>query len=519
MKPEARFTILQSVGRDELGEVSQAMENETGKLVALKVFDAWTMKSGDARANYRDAIQVMHAIGPARTPRPIAIHLAEESGWLATEWLSSDSLETFAKRLGRFAPEIAAGIACGLLDALQEFHDAGLPHGGLTPGKIHLMQGFMPGGVVVTDPFQHVLYGGESPLSRAQSGTGPYFGDPRYLSPEQARGDKPDIRSDIYAIGLILFEMLSGRAAFEGTPHEILQGHVNTDAPKIASTCDVAIPEDLEFIVGTALAKNPDARFQSPIAMRRALAHCRSAVDEDAERAAAPLGRSRGNDITALFMTKVEAVPAQDDMAAQQAAAAAAAAQAAAAQAAAAEAADKQAAEAAAKAAQEEAARNDAAQKEAAAAAAAEQAAAAAAAEAAKRDEEAATAAAATTAKSKNKNKKKKKGKSKDEPQVQAQESAASAVAFVNADEATAAWLAAGKNPEELIELHGEEKVPPLTEINKRYDRISAVILVGVTVLLLGGFLAMHFLGQKVTGEEAGDQKASQVTSQQLANQ
>lgn len=484
MNADSRFTIIRSVGRDELGEVSEAIENASGQLAALKVFDAWTMASDVGRAAYREALQKLHAIGPARTPRAMALHLSKDSGWLATDWILSSSLETYIQRVDGMNPEIAAAVACGILDALQELHDAGHAHGGLSPGKVMLTQGFAAGGVVITDPFQHHLYSVLDPRTAAFTATAPFFGYAKYLSPEQAQGGAPDVRSDIYVIGLLLYEMIAGAPAFAGaSPAETLQRQISGEhSPIRAIKPNVTLSSDLEEIINVALAKDPNQRFQSPIAMRRALAHCRTSGDEDVERNAAPLGRGRGADIRDLFITKVEDLSAthraeaeRQEREAVAAAATAAATAAAAAKARADEDAKTRAADDAAAAARNAAAAAgaaDAAARDAAAANAERQA-----------RETAAAQAAAAAATGQGKKSKKSGNKS------------GANVSHVAQDTTTVTWFSEGQDGARMSEMHSDGDVPTLTEINRSFKRTSRWILIAALVFLMAIAVAAIKLG------------------------
>lgn len=310
MKPESRFTILRSVGRDELGEVSEAVDNVTGRQVALRTFDAAVTSSAGARQRLESALTALHKLGPARTPRPSALCLQQDGAWMAAEWVASPALTVFTGRMGALVPEIAAQIACGILDALVELHEAGAPHGSLTPNKVVLTQGFTTGGVVTTDPFLNLL----APKAAVPAS---------YVAPEQAQGQDATIATDIYAVGLILFEMIAGAPAFgQGSAQDILQAQIQQPAPSLVQVKPEAnVSPDLDAIVQLALSKDPSARFKTALAMRRALGSCRViAFDEATEVASTPLGSARGQGVAELFI----AAPAVDPAVAEAAARAAA---------------------------------------------------------------------------------------------------------------------------------------------------------------------------------------------------
>lgn len=488
MKPEERFTILQSVASDEVGEVFQTVKKDGQGLAAVKVFVPSALQDGAAAKAYEDAVRKIHEVGVARSPRPVALNLAEGNGWLATEWVGTDTLATFARRLDRFDGEVAAGIGCGILDALMEIHGASVAHGSLTPDKIWLSQGFLPGGVILGHVAQHLLFGNQPALQNGVPAAYVTSQNAAYLAPETIRDGISDARSDLYAVGAILYELLTGNPLYEGSVEDVLNAHVNAPVPKASAHPNVS--QDISDILEIALDKDPEQRFQAAVAMRRALAHCRKSGDEASEQASAPLGMQPGQNIGELSVVNTLA---SEGTAEDAVAATAAAAQAAADEAAEASAAAEEATEASAAA--EEAAEAKAAAEEAA---------------------KAKAAAEAEAAEEKAEKKSKKKGKSKKNKKAQkskvaAVESSSAAAATAEpldpatVERASVEWFALSKNEEEFRRLHGEETPPPLQEINRRYRRKSYLMIAAIIVLVLGGFLALHFFTTSATDKDAAE--------------
>ena len=448
MKPDEQFTILQSVTSDSVGEVFQTVKKDGQGLAALKKIAPSLPTSAQAAVAYEDAVRKIHAAGPARTPRPIAMHLADEDSWIATEWVGAETLADFAGRLDSFESGVAAGIGCGLLDALHELHEAGVVHGGVTPHKVWLSQGFLPGGVIVGHPAQYLLRERAAEEISAQ--------DALYLSPEQVRGEAPDVRSDLYAVGVLLYGLVTGTPLFSGRVEEVLSAHTDTPAPSASEHPNVS--QDIADVIAIALHKNPEERFQTALAMRRALAHCRQGGDETSEQASAPLGMQRGQNIGELTVSNVLAQRAEEEAAAEKAAAEKAAAEQ--------EAAEKAAAEiAAAQAVAEERAQAEL--------------------------EEAKEAAKEEIAEA-------------EEAAVEVQEEAVAAVPATSED-ASEQWFALSRDAEAFQRLHGEEEPPPLHEINRRYRRKSYVMIAAIVLGMLGLFLAIHFLTPSQTDQDAAE--------------
>jgi serine/threonine-protein kinase len=181
---------------------------------------------------------------------------------------------------GPIAPRRALVIARQLLEAIGHAHRAGVIHRDLKPDNVMLARAGKPGAeyevVKVLDFGVVKLYGiaaeviGDEKLTR----TGVVHGTPTYMAPEQALGRALDGRADLYAIGVIIFEILIGRPPFEsGEPVKLLRMHVGTPAPTLAEVTRDAVwaTPELDALVGGALAKRPDARFADAAAMIAAL--------------------------------------------------------------------------------------------------------------------------------------------------------------------------------------------------------------------------------------------------------
>lgn len=292
MDPMSRFELGESVGRDELGEVFRATERETGRRAAVKRFDAWTLQGDEGRRAYLDALMILRQIRPARTTPVADVQLGDAEGWIATRWAAGESLSSVLAKNGHLEPQVALKIVSGVLDALEELHSTGAPHGGLNSGKVLLVGGDEAGNVVLTDPFQYRLYAVADPIATSRKDPKRYLGTPRYFSPEQARGETPDLRADIYTVGLLLYEMLTGKAPFDSRKAETTLKRQIYEKPlplRVARPA-LADQEDLQRVIFTALDKDPAARFQSARAFRSALNELRASFDEAAERSAAPLG-------------------------------------------------------------------------------------------------------------------------------------------------------------------------------------------------------------------------------------
>ncbi len=291
--PRKRFEFGESVGSDELGEVFRGRDESRD--VAIKIFEDWTLRSESGRDAYSAALEALTQDPPSRTPGVVDFHIDEGGGWLSTSWVAGQTLAAAAEEAGTLTQDEAAAVGCGILDALAEFHALEQCHGGLTPGKVLLLDHFDPKGVVITDPFQHYLYSVKDPIRTSRTEPNRFLGSPQYFAPEQARGHEPTVRTDIYAIGLILYELVTGKNPFQSSAVGTTlkrQIYEKPLPPRLAKP-GIELSPDFEAILNLALNKGEDERFEQPAAMRAALQSVRTSGDFADERTAKPLGDQR----------------------------------------------------------------------------------------------------------------------------------------------------------------------------------------------------------------------------------
>jgi serine/threonine-protein kinase len=178
------------------------------------------------------------------------------------EYVAGRTLRDILREGRKILPERALEITSGVLSALDYSHRAGIIHRDIKPGNVMLTPS---GDVKVMD------FGIARAISDAQStmtATAAVVGTAQYLSPEQARGEQVDTRSDVYSTGCLLFELLTGRPPFVGdSPVSVAYQHVREQPPR-ASSLDADLPPEIDAIVAKALAKRVEDRYQSAAAMK-----------------------------------------------------------------------------------------------------------------------------------------------------------------------------------------------------------------------------------------------------------
>ena len=261
------YLIVELVGSGGMGLVYRAEQRILGRTVALKVIRPEIAESGDYRARFLREARFAAAVDH---PHVVSVFDAgEQDGrlYLAMQWVDGLDLGTLIDREQRLAPERAVLIGVQLAQALQAVHDAGLVHRDVKPSNV-LVRGI--GGhdhAYLTDFGIAKAPGAQDSLTR----TGALMGTPAYLSPEQIRGQQPGPRSDLYALGCVIFEALTGQRPFGGDDDLAARWAQATGPPPAASTLCPALGSRYDAFLAQALAADPQDRFPSGAAFAEAL--------------------------------------------------------------------------------------------------------------------------------------------------------------------------------------------------------------------------------------------------------
>ncbi len=258
-----RYEIIRRVGVGGMADVYLAEDTQLGREVALKILHPQYAGDDSFVERFR-----REALSAAKLQHPNIVQIYDSGregdfNFIVMEYVEGESLKDHLAQEGPLEIGEACRIAREVLTALAYAHRTGLVHRDIKPGNILLSK---DGKVQVTD------FG----IARAEAGstmtqTGTILGTAYYLSPEQAQGLPLDGRSDIYSLGVVLYEMLTGRRPFEGdSPVSIAYKHVR-EMPKPPTAYREDVPRPLEAIVLTALTKKPEDRYSSAALMRRDL--------------------------------------------------------------------------------------------------------------------------------------------------------------------------------------------------------------------------------------------------------
>jgi len=252
---DGRYLIIRKLGSGGMANVYLAMDQELGRRVAIKILDDRHARDEQFVERFRREAQ--NAAGLSH-PNIVSIYDrgdSEGTYYIAMEHVEGRTLKELLVARGPSPLGIAIDYTRQILSALRFAHRNGIVHRDIKPHNV-IVDG--EGRVKVMD-FGIARAGAASQMTEA----GSIIGTAQYLSPEQARGAAVDQRSDLYSVGVVLYEMLTGTTPFSGeSPVEIAMKHLS-DPPRPPSVERPDIPPDLDMIVLRALAKNPDDRFQT----------------------------------------------------------------------------------------------------------------------------------------------------------------------------------------------------------------------------------------------------------------
>ncbi len=259
------YDVLEKVGSGGMASVYRARRKRDGKTVALKIpMEQYVADAKFIRRFHREA-EVAQRLDHVNIVRTFEHGSVGAKHFMAMEFVDGRSLESYVE--GReLSLESSVQIMRRVADALQHIHMAGIIHRDIKPANIMIIRGGVDEGDEWDDPYvapdavklmDFGIAGGKI-LSRLTM-TGARIGTPIYMSPEQARGLKIDHRSDIYSLGLVFYEMLTGETAFKGG-YEVIVHQQIFQMPPPPRQLNIAIPQALDALVMRMVAKDPDER-------------------------------------------------------------------------------------------------------------------------------------------------------------------------------------------------------------------------------------------------------------------
>ena len=272
---DGRYRLESEIGAGGLGVVYRAMHEKLDKPVAVKLLHAHCGENEVMRGRFEREARALASLDHPNIVAVTDYGIADDTPYLVMELLEG---ETLAERLARGALDQAGAetLASSLLHALSFVHARGLVHRDVKPGNVFLQR--LPDGSERLKVLDFGLaklvapFGAEDRSDPTLTRAGSVVGTPAYMSPEQASGEPADARSDVYAVGVIILQMLAGRQPFTGDAIEQLRSHLIAPVPKLAALCSsrIATPE-FDAFIAHAMTKRREERFDNAGEMLLAL--------------------------------------------------------------------------------------------------------------------------------------------------------------------------------------------------------------------------------------------------------
>ena len=248
-----RYQMIEELGHGGMGKVYRAVDKKLNEEVAIKLIKPEIARDKDTLTRFQNELKVARKISHRNVGR--MYELMEDQGlhFITMEYVPGEDLRSFLHRAKRLTVGTAVDIAKDVCEGLAEAHRLGVIHRDLKPSNI----------IIDKDGNARIMDFGIARSLRTKSitGEGVIIGTPEYMSPEQVEGKDVDQRSDIYSLGVILYEMVTGRVPFEGeTPFTVGVKH-KSEAPRDPRQLNAQIPEDLSRVILRCLEKDADKRY------------------------------------------------------------------------------------------------------------------------------------------------------------------------------------------------------------------------------------------------------------------
>ena len=280
------FHITELIGKGGMGMVFKAQDTQLNRIVAIKALPLDRHTEPESRRRF---VQEAKTTSALNHPNIVTVHtILEEDGtdFLVMEYLPGQTLDRVIPAKG-LPVKTALKYAIEIADALAAAHAAGVLHRDVKPSNIMISA---EGRVKVLD-FGLAKLAPSSTANPAETKTGLMFGTASYMSPEQAQGKRADARSDVFAFGAVLYEMVTGRRAFAGEDVITILAAVLHSSPPALRTVAPGAPSELEWIASRCLKKDPERRIQHMVEVKLALQEILDHIESPSDAPVKPAPR------------------------------------------------------------------------------------------------------------------------------------------------------------------------------------------------------------------------------------
>jgi tetratricopeptide (TPR) repeat protein/tRNA A-37 threonylcarbamoyl transferase component Bud32 len=250
-----RYQIIEELGHGGMGRVYKVHDTKIGEKIALKLIRPEALLDKKTVERFSNELKLARKIRHKNICQMFDLGEDQGTRYITMEYIHGEDLKQLIRKVGRLSPGQAIGIARQVCGGLEEAHKLGVVHRDLKPQNIMIDE---DGNARIMD------FGiARSLTGKGITGAGVMIGTPEYMSPEQVEGKETDQRSDIYSLGVILYEMATGRVPFEGdTPFTIGIKH-KSEPPKDPRALNAQLPQDLSRLILRCLEKDKNARYQT----------------------------------------------------------------------------------------------------------------------------------------------------------------------------------------------------------------------------------------------------------------
>lgn len=254
-KLDGRYELLELIGVGGMADIYKAKDITEDRVVAVKILKNEFMGSEDFIRRFRNESKAIALLSHPNIVKIYDVGFTDKLQFIVMEYIDGIALTEYISKQGVLKWKDVVHFTMQILKALQHAHDRGIVHRDIKPQNVMLLS---DGTIKVMD-FGIARFNRETDKTMSEKA----IGSVHYISPEQARGDVTDERSDIYSVGIMMYEMLSGKKPFDGdSPVAIALMHMQSGAKKM-SEINKSIPEGLEEITEKAMQKEPSKRYQT----------------------------------------------------------------------------------------------------------------------------------------------------------------------------------------------------------------------------------------------------------------
>ncbi|MGB9005218.1 MAG: protein kinase [Candidatus Aminicenantales bacterium] len=295
-----RYQIIEELGHGGMGRVYKVFDSDIKEKIALKLLRPEIALDKETVERFSNELKLARKISHRNVCRMFDLGKAEGTTFITMEFVPGEDLKKFIRKTGQLGAGRTVSIAKQVCEGLAEAHHLGVVHRDLKPQNI----------MVDEDGNARIMDFGIARSIKAKgiTGAGVMIGTPEYMSPEQVEGKEVDERTDIYSLGVILFEMVTGHVPFEGdTPFTIGVKH-KSERPRNPRELNTQLPEDLSRVILRCLEKDRAKRYQTAEELRTDLEKVEQGLPTT-ERIVAPKKSFTSREITVKFNLRKLAVP------------------------------------------------------------------------------------------------------------------------------------------------------------------------------------------------------------------